>query len=87
MKMWDVKGGAAVATLHGHKGSVSSVAWNDNGNWLLTAGRDAVLKVLPVCCGCCAQTAMQATCHCWTPGTSVSHSDWSAAHTYHACTW
>ncbi len=43
--MWDVKGGAAVATLHGHKGSLSTVAWNDNGNWLLTAARDATCKV------------------------------------------
>ena len=48
MKMWDVKGGGAVATLHGHKGGVTAVAWNDNGNWLLTAARDATLKV-PLC--------------------------------------
>lgn len=48
VKMWDVKGGAAVATLHGHKGSLSTVAWNDNGNWLLTAARDATCKV--ICC-------------------------------------
>lgn len=45
MKMWDVKGGSAVATLHGHKGSLSTAAWNDNGNWLLTAARDATCKV------------------------------------------
>lgn len=46
VKMWDVKGGGAVATLHGHKGGVTAAAWNDNGNWLLTAARDATLKVL-----------------------------------------
>jgi WD40 repeat protein len=46
--MWDVKGGGAVATLHGHKGGVTAAAWNDNGNWLLTAARDATLKV-PLC--------------------------------------
>ena len=45
MKMWDVKGGGAVATLHGHKGGVTAAAWNDNGNWLLTAARDATLEV------------------------------------------
>ena len=43
--MWDVKGGGALATLHGHKGGVTAAAWNDNGNWLLTAARDATLKV------------------------------------------
>lgn len=46
MKMWDVKGGDAVATLHGHKAPVTAAAWNANGNWLLTASRDHTCKVL-----------------------------------------
>ncbi len=45
MKMWDAKGGKAVATLHGHKGAVTTAMWNGNGNWLLTAARDATCKV------------------------------------------
>ena len=45
MKLWDVKSGSALTTLHGFKGSLSTVAWNDNGNWLLTASRDQTCKV------------------------------------------
>ncbi len=45
VKMWDVKGGEAAATLHGHKAPVTAVSWNANGNWLLTASRDQTCKV------------------------------------------
>ena len=49
VKMWDVKGGEAAATLHGHKAPVTAVSWNANGNWLLTASRDQTCKVGAPC--------------------------------------
>lgn len=30
---------------HGHKNTVLSVKWNQNGNWVLTAGKDQIIKV------------------------------------------
>lgn len=30
---------------HGHKNIVLSVKWNQNGNWLLTASKDQIIKV------------------------------------------
>ena len=33
---------------HLHKGAVQDVKWNANGNWLLTASRDHLIKVLDI---------------------------------------
>ncbi|CAO1406011.1 unnamed protein product [Diamesa serratosioi] len=45
IKLWDPKCGQAVATLHAHKSTVMDLKWNDNGNWLVTASRDHLLKL------------------------------------------
>jgi hypothetical protein len=34
--------------LYGHKNTVTKVAWNDNGNWLLTASRDQLIKLYDI---------------------------------------
>ena len=33
---------------HAHKATVMSVNWNQNGNWLLTASRDHLIKVYDI---------------------------------------
>ncbi|XP_055614197.1 uncharacterized protein LOC129760566, partial [Uranotaenia lowii] len=45
IKLWDPKTGQALATLHAHKSTVMDLKWNDNGNWLVTASRDHLLKL------------------------------------------
>lgn len=45
VKLWDPKTGQSVATLHAHKSTVMDVKWNENGNWLVTASRDHLLKL------------------------------------------
>ncbi|XP_037947484.1 pre-mRNA 3' end processing protein WDR33 [Teleopsis dalmanni] len=45
IKLWDPKSGSALATLHAHKSTVMDLKWNDNGNWLVTASRDHLLKL------------------------------------------
>uniref|UniRef100_A0A1B0B821 WD repeat-containing protein 55 homolog n=1 Tax=Glossina palpalis gambiensis TaxID=67801 RepID=A0A1B0B821_9MUSC len=45
IKLWDPKSGGALATLHAHKSTVMDLKWNDNGNWLVTASRDHLLKL------------------------------------------
>ncbi|NP_001135849.1 WD repeat domain 33 isoform X1 [Nasonia vitripennis] len=45
IKLWDPKTGQALATLHAHKSTVMDVKWNENGNWLVTASRDHLLKL------------------------------------------
>eukprot|EP00951_Prasinocladus_malaysianus_P047350 scaffold650032_cov46-Prasinocladus_malaysianus.AAC.1 len=44
VKLWDPKTNGALTSLHGHKGIVMMARWNKNGNWLLTASRDQLLK-------------------------------------------
>lgn len=34
-----------VSCSHGHKNTVLCVKWNQNGNWVLTAGKDQIIKV------------------------------------------
>ena len=34
-----------LTTIHAHKSTVMDCAWNQNGNWLITASRDHLLKV------------------------------------------
>lgn len=48
VKLWDSKSGQSLATLHIHKGTVMSVRWNQNGNWLLSASRDHLVKVFDI---------------------------------------
>ncbi|XP_077301280.1 WD repeat domain 33 [Arctopsyche grandis] len=48
IKLWDPKSGQALATLHAHKSTVMDLKWNDNGNWLITASRDHLLKLFDI---------------------------------------
>uniref|UniRef100_A0A1I8Q2Z6 Uncharacterized protein n=1 Tax=Stomoxys calcitrans TaxID=35570 RepID=A0A1I8Q2Z6_STOCA len=48
IKLWDPKSGSALATLHAHKSTVMDLKWNDNGNWLITASRDHLLKLFDI---------------------------------------
>ncbi|QQP39526.1 Wdrepeat proteinlike, partial [Caligus rogercresseyi] len=48
IKIWEPRTGAVLATLHAHKNTVMSVQWNKNGNWLLTASRDHLLKLFDI---------------------------------------
>ncbi|XP_061395903.1 pre-mRNA 3' end processing protein WDR33-like [Musca vetustissima] len=48
IKLWDPKSGTALATLHAHKSTVMDLKWNDNGNWLITASRDHLLKLFDI---------------------------------------
>lgn len=33
---------------HAHKNTVVAVKWNKNGNWILSAGRDQMLKLFDI---------------------------------------
>lgn len=48
IKLWDPKSGQSLATIHAHKSTVMEVKWNRNGNWLLTASRDHLLKLFDI---------------------------------------
>uniref|UniRef100_A0A8W8K9P4 Pre-mRNA 3' end processing protein WDR33 n=1 Tax=Magallana gigas TaxID=29159 RepID=A0A8W8K9P4_MAGGI len=48
IKLWDPKSGTSLATIHAHKATVMELKWNKNGNWLLTASRDHLLKVFDI---------------------------------------
>jgi len=48
VKLWDPKAGQSITTIHAHKATVMSVKWNQNGNWLLTASRDHLIKVYDI---------------------------------------
>ncbi|XP_055902585.1 pre-mRNA 3' end processing protein WDR33 [Eupeodes corollae] len=48
IKLWDPKSGQALATLHAHKSTVMDLKWNNNGNWLVTASRDHLLKLFDI---------------------------------------
>lgn len=45
IRLWDPKSGSSLATLHAHKSTVTALRFNSNGNWLLTASRDHLLKL------------------------------------------
>jgi len=45
IKLWDPKSGQVLTTIHAHKSTVMDCAWNQNGNWLITASRDHLLKL------------------------------------------
>ncbi|KAL2321241.1 hypothetical protein Fmac_030210 [Flemingia macrophylla] len=46
VKLWDAKTGKELCSLHGHKNTVLCVKWNQNGNWVLTASKDQIIKQL-----------------------------------------
>ncbi|EDV24170.1 uncharacterized protein TRIADDRAFT_26233 [Trichoplax adhaerens] len=48
IKLWDPRIGSSISTLHLHKSTVMEVKWNKNGNWLLTASRDHLLKIFDI---------------------------------------
>ncbi len=48
VKLWEPKTGKVLTTLHAHKSTVMDVKWNANGNWLLTASRDHLLKIFDI---------------------------------------
>lgn len=48
IKLWDPKSGQSLATLHAHKSTVMDLKWNENGNWLITASRDHLLKLFDI---------------------------------------
>uniref|UniRef100_A0A8R1HLZ1 WD_REPEATS_REGION domain-containing protein n=1 Tax=Caenorhabditis japonica TaxID=281687 RepID=A0A8R1HLZ1_CAEJA len=48
VKIWDPKSGSCLATLQEHKSSVMAVEFNRNGNWLLTGGRDHLVKMYDI---------------------------------------
>jgi polyadenylation factor subunit 2 len=48
IKIWDAKSASNIATLHGHKNTVSDVTWNQNGNWLLSCSRDQLIKLYDI---------------------------------------
>ena len=47
-QLWDPRTGGCLSTLYGHKNTVTKVAWNDNGNWLLTSSRDQLIKLYDI---------------------------------------
>ena len=42
------KNGFVSFDIDGHKNTVTKVSWNDNGNWLLTASRDQLIKLYDI---------------------------------------
>ncbi|WVZ03633.1 hypothetical protein V8G54_024439 [Vigna mungo] len=44
VKLWDAKTGKELCSFHGHKNTVLCVKWNQNGNWVLTASKDQIIK-------------------------------------------
>ena len=49
VKLWDPSSkNNVIDTLHPHKNSINRVRFNKNGNWLLTASKDHLLKVIDI---------------------------------------
>ncbi|XP_065060829.1 uncharacterized protein LOC135688058 [Rhopilema esculentum] len=48
LKLWDPKSGSSLCTIHMHKSTVMDLQWNRNGDWLLTASRDHLIKVFDI---------------------------------------
>jgi polyadenylation factor subunit 2 len=61
VKLWDPRAAQhrCVLSLHGHRQTVTGLAWNANGNWLLSASRDQTCRV-----GCRGRRAARAAGHC-----------------------
>jgi hypothetical protein len=45
MKIWDLKMGQILYTVHGHQGSIKSVAFSSEGDYFCSGGEDAILMV------------------------------------------
>ncbi|OAF70459.1 Polyadenylation factor subunit 2 [Intoshia linei] len=48
VKFWDPRSGHLLGTSHAHKNTVMQIRWNKNGNWLLTASRDRLVKLFDI---------------------------------------
>jgi polyadenylation factor subunit 2 len=48
VRLWDPREARQLATLHGHKNTVLDLKWNMNGNWLLTCGKDQLIKLYDI---------------------------------------
>jgi polyadenylation factor subunit 2 len=48
LKLWDPRTGSVLSTIHAHKSTVMDCSWNKNGNWLITASRDHLLKLFDI---------------------------------------
>ncbi|VVC44818.1 WD40/YVTN repeat-like-containing domain,WD40-repeat-containing domain,WD40 repeat,WD40 repeat [Cinara cedri] len=48
IKLWDPKTGQSLVTLNAHKSTVMDVKWNANGNWLVSASSDSLLKLFDI---------------------------------------
>jgi len=48
IKLWDPRNGTVLMTIHAHKSTVMDCRWNKNGNWLVTASRDHLLKLFDI---------------------------------------
>ena len=48
VKIWDPKQGTMLTTLHGHKHSITGIEFNQNGNHLLTACRDQIIRMFDI---------------------------------------
>ncbi|OXA57029.1 Flowering time control protein FY [Folsomia candida] len=48
IKLWDPKAGISLCTIHAHKSTVMDTRWNSNGNWLITASRDHLIKLFDI---------------------------------------
>lgn len=52
---------------HGHKNIVQCVKWNQNGNWVLTASKDQIIKVNIFClCTLFCSSILSAKCSVYT---------------------
>jgi polyadenylation factor subunit 2 len=48
ISLWDPREGAKLRTIYEHKGEVTCLQWNQNGNWLLSGARDCQMKLWDV---------------------------------------
>ena len=68
---------------HGHKNIVHCVKWNQNGNWVLTASKDQIIKVCGlcfctlVCFSCCLQRIVGWQCTLYNQNSSDVYGDGS----------
>ena len=56
IRMWDVGTGECLRSLEGHTGAVLSIAFNPEGDRLVSGSADQTLKLWDVATGECLQT-------------------------------